>query len=514
MGDLGVVRLILKPEWAGAASAAFASAVASASSQSSSIYRLEPGFLIQGRLGAQGVKPSTLKPRAPKVMERGEVGWAGGSAGPDFFIYLGSGPATWLGNPHDGTVWAEVADEASMAVAANVSMLAVRPTKPGEMHLLAKNLNVRVAAWEPPEPSLAGPPALGILKVASTSFDAAARACEPSCHALQHTELHGDVVKWGSEHLLESAALCCAACAAHAAAAAAKPDGQQRGCNAWVYCSNGPLCGKSHRQCWLKHAKSLWSNEALLVGTSDRWTSGTAEPAPPAHPSGAGRVTPSVATSDAQLEVEASEALLRRMAALGAGTPAADGLGGRRRLALRLRLREGAARVTARLRATMDGAASGRVAACGGEGAAACASLRGGATVPETWGYELAPDGLEPGQRWPRGRAAVWGTIGPLPEGASAEVAPAAWPTGNGPSSEPLEAHSTPVTRGALVWAAAGDGPAFFVALADMPQLGVSYTVWGHVAAEDLAALDALAAAVEDGTQPVPTGLQLVNRRA
>jgi len=31
-------------------------------------------------------------------MERGEVGWAGGTAGPDFFIYLGLGPAGWLGN--------------------------------------------------------------------------------------------------------------------------------------------------------------------------------------------------------------------------------------------------------------------------------------------------------------------------------------------------------------------------------------------------------------------------------
>jgi len=55
------------------------------------------------------------------------VGWAGGSSGPDFFIYLGDGPATWLGAPHDGTVFAEVADEESMAVARSISLLPVLP---------------------------------------------------------------------------------------------------------------------------------------------------------------------------------------------------------------------------------------------------------------------------------------------------------------------------------------------------------------------------------------------------
>ena len=56
-------------------------------------------------------------------MERGEVGWAGGSKGPDYFIYLGTGPASWLGNPHEGTIWADVADEASMASARRILML-------------------------------------------------------------------------------------------------------------------------------------------------------------------------------------------------------------------------------------------------------------------------------------------------------------------------------------------------------------------------------------------------------
>ena len=74
-------------------------------------YRLEPGFLVQGSLAAgPGVKANRENPRAPKVMERGEVGWAGGGKGPDYFIYMGSGPAGWLGVPHEGTIFAEVAD--------------------------------------------------------------------------------------------------------------------------------------------------------------------------------------------------------------------------------------------------------------------------------------------------------------------------------------------------------------------------------------------------------------------
>ena len=38
---------------------------------------------------------------------------------------------------------------------------------------------------------------------------------------------------------------------------------------------------------------------------------------------------------------------------------------------------------------------------------------------------------------------------------------------------------------------------AFFIALADAPQLGVSHTVWAHVASEDLDALDSLAMSID-----------------
>ena len=44
-------------------------------------------------------------------MSRGMVGWAGGSAGPDFFVYTGTEPAThWA---HDHTIIGTIADSVS-----------------------------------------------------------------------------------------------------------------------------------------------------------------------------------------------------------------------------------------------------------------------------------------------------------------------------------------------------------------------------------------------------------------
>ena len=44
-------------------------------------------------------------------MEKGDVAWAGGSAGPDFFIMMGRSPG--FGGTH--TVWGSLADEVSAA---------------------------------------------------------------------------------------------------------------------------------------------------------------------------------------------------------------------------------------------------------------------------------------------------------------------------------------------------------------------------------------------------------------
>ena len=185
----GDIRLLLRPEWT-APSAEFARRVGASGAATSNVYRLEPGFLIQGRLSSPVVKANHDTTRAPKVMERGEVGWAGGGAGPDYFIYLGTGPATWLGNPHDGTIFAEVADEESMEVAANISLLPVPPTAPGQMHVLKAPVVVTPGLWHPPQAhdERAAAPALGVRKVAGVALDTAAATCNASCNALAHTE--------------------------------------------------------------------------------------------------------------------------------------------------------------------------------------------------------------------------------------------------------------------------------------------------------------------------------------
>ena len=144
--SLGEIRLVLRPEWTASAYYAERVAAVPAARQQSTIYRLEPGFLIQGRLHAGGVAANKETRRAPKVMERGEVGWAGGSAGPDFFIYLGTGPASWLGNPHEGTIFAEVADEESMAGCKRLApSYGVHP--PGQMAILKSTVQVTPRRW-------------------------------------------------------------------------------------------------------------------------------------------------------------------------------------------------------------------------------------------------------------------------------------------------------------------------------------------------------------------------------
>ena len=69
--SLGDIRLILRPEWSPSALYAESVAAQPEASQSSNVYRLEPGVLIQGSLRSLGVSANTDKQRAPKVMERG-----------------------------------------------------------------------------------------------------------------------------------------------------------------------------------------------------------------------------------------------------------------------------------------------------------------------------------------------------------------------------------------------------------------------------------------------------------
>ncbi|KAL6746734.1 hypothetical protein V8C86DRAFT_2933089 [Haematococcus lacustris] len=131
----GDVSVQLKPEWSDT-SVAFVRRLAQQPelcSTACEFYRAEQGFLLQGSLRAY-IPPNKVTREGPKIMERGEIGWAGGAAGPDFFIYLGAEPATHFGRSH--TVWGKVADEASLQVVEKMVHEPATADKPGAMHML------------------------------------------------------------------------------------------------------------------------------------------------------------------------------------------------------------------------------------------------------------------------------------------------------------------------------------------------------------------------------------------
>ena len=93
------------------------------------------------------------------------------------------------------------------------------------------------------------------------------------CHAMARTELHGDVVKWGADHILADAAACCEACRV------LSTRGGKQNCTVWVFCDQ-PACGAQRGQCWLKHLADPYTDIDLVMGRSDRWTAGALEPPP------------------------------------------------------------------------------------------------------------------------------------------------------------------------------------------------------------------------------------------
>eukprot|EP00798_Chlamydomonas_sp_ICE-L_P004629 gene4629-14821_t len=126
----GDIRIRLKPDWS-RSSVDFV--------QTCQFYRAEPRFLLQGSMQAFIPANNQTTP-GPKFMERGDIGWAGGFSGPDFFIYLGDQPATHWN--HDHTVWGLVADEESLKVAETIVNLAASAPKPGDMHMLTNRIQV------------------------------------------------------------------------------------------------------------------------------------------------------------------------------------------------------------------------------------------------------------------------------------------------------------------------------------------------------------------------------------
>lgn len=61
---------------------------------------------------------------------------------------------------------------------------------------------------------------------------------EQCCRGIEHLELWGDAVKWGSEFRLNSSEECCMACKRMCSG-----DGGPCMCNSWVYCGDREACG-------------------------------------------------------------------------------------------------------------------------------------------------------------------------------------------------------------------------------------------------------------------------------
>ena len=263
--------------------------------------------------------------------------------------------------------------------------------------------------------------------------------CDAGCHAMAGTELPGDVVLWGENHLQPTAADCCAAC---------RSENSKR-CNTWVWCADAAACGARHHQCWLKTRERPWEDADVLAGGSTAWASGVTvdKPASPAVAAGAG------AAYDL--------ALL---------TP--DGL-------VRLKLRPEAASACKYVKALLAAQAAA------GAPPPIQSELRNGLRfyraepVPARWGSPDWPDNYN-GGRWGPPYSLLQGSLRPLgraPPPAQADRVQAARPV---------------IRRGMVAWAGGGGGPDFFIALAKHPEWGNGHTVWAEVVGDDMAVVDAI----------------------
>ena len=275
------------------------------------------------------------------------------------------------------------------------------------------------------------------------------------------TELPGDVVRWGAEHLVSSGAECCSACK------------KAQGCNSWVWCGHAAQCGGAHKQCWLKKRPNPYEDSDVLIGRSTKWTSGVVGAEPPRDPqaadNGGGTSGPSAVCDFALLTVE--------------------GL-------VRMRLRpqaKSAARYVAALLEELR-AKQGQQGPSGGAGADSSNLIEAPAVdparpvrdglrfyraepVPARWGSLEWPDNYM-GGRWGPPYALLQGSLRP----SGTRVAPAAPDAGLG--AKPI------IRRGMVAWAGGGGGPDFFVALAQHPEWGNGHTVWAEVVPSDMAVID------------------------
>ncbi|KAK4592615.1 hypothetical protein RGQ29_016944 [Quercus rubra] len=89
------------------------------------------------------------------------------------------------------------------------------------------------------------------------------------CRGIEHLELWGDAVKWGSDFKVSSSEDCCMACKSMC--------GGEDGpcfCDSWVYCGDKEACGPRFGECWLKKQKEALDPDRRDSGDKVMWTSG------------------------------------------------------------------------------------------------------------------------------------------------------------------------------------------------------------------------------------------------
>ncbi|KAB1228262.1 Peptidyl-prolyl cis-trans isomerase-like 3 [Morella rubra] len=89
------------------------------------------------------------------------------------------------------------------------------------------------------------------------------------CRGIEHLELWGNAVKWGSVFKFNSSEECCRACKVMCGG----EDGPCL-CDSWVFCGNKEACGPRFGECWLKKQKDTLNPDQQDSGDQVIWTSG------------------------------------------------------------------------------------------------------------------------------------------------------------------------------------------------------------------------------------------------
>ncbi|PKA58886.1 DNA excision repair protein ERCC-4 [Apostasia shenzhenica] len=92
---------------------------------------------------------------------------------------------------------------------------------------------------------------------------------EDCCRGVEHLELWGAAVKWGTDHKFNTSMECCQACKSMCSGA----DGPCL-CDSWVFCGDRERCGKKFGECWLKKQKDVMFPALQESGDKVIWTSG------------------------------------------------------------------------------------------------------------------------------------------------------------------------------------------------------------------------------------------------